>query len=107
MGAHPRRAATRNQLATQTGTYLVDWESAKLAPRERDLATLVEHGWGHLVDADPTLLEMFDLEWRLDEISHYAAWFRLPTPATTATRSPWPGCTTKSKRDPRDNSCRT
>ena len=38
----------------------------------------MEHGWGHLVDADPAMLQMFDLEWRLDEISQYAAWFEAP-----------------------------
>lgn len=66
---------TGNHLMTHTGTYLVDWESLKLAPRERDLRVFVEHGWGSLVDADPRLLEMFDLEWRLDEISQYSTWF--------------------------------
>ena len=69
---------TRNQLATQTGTYLVDWESAKLAPRERDLAPWWSTAGDTWSSADPTMLEMFDLEWRLDEISQYAAWFEAP-----------------------------
>ena len=59
---------TRNQLATPDGPVLVDWESIRLAPRERDLRWL--HGRG-----DPALVAMFDVEWRLDEISQYAAWF--------------------------------
>ena len=96
---------TRNQLTTQAGTYLVDWESAKLAPRERDLATLVEHGWGHLVDADPALLEMFDLEWRLDEISQYAAWFEAPHTGTDSDEVALAGLHHELRRDPRDNSC--
>jgi spectinomycin phosphotransferase len=97
---------TRNQLVTQTGTYLVDWESAKLAPRERDLATLVEHGWGHLVDADPHLLEMFDLEWRLDEISQYATWFEAEHTGGESDEVALAGLHHELQRDPRDNGCR-
>jgi len=97
---------TRNQLFTQTGTYLVDWESAKLAPPERDLATLVEHGHGDLVDADPTLLQMFDLEWRLDEIAQYAAWFEAPHTGTESDDVALAGLHHELRRDPRDSSCR-
>jgi spectinomycin phosphotransferase len=56
-----------NQLITGSGIVLVDWESLKLAPAERDLRTLDE--------GDPTMLELFDLEWRLDEINQYTNWF--------------------------------
>jgi len=98
---------TRNQLVTQTGTYLVDWESAKVAPRERDLATLVEHGWGHLVDAEPDLLTMFDLEWRLDEISQYASWFEAPHAGSESDEVALRGLHHELRREPRDNSCRT
>lgn len=59
-----------NQLVTASGTMLVDWETLKLAPVERDLQTL---GSG-----DPVMLELFDLEWRLDEISQYTTWFSEP-----------------------------
>ena len=62
-----------NQLLTATGRYLVDWESLKLAPRERDLRDLVDAG--ATVEADPDMLELFDLEWRLDEVDQYIAWF--------------------------------
>jgi spectinomycin phosphotransferase len=60
---------------------LVDWESLKLAPRERDLRTLVVAGHPQ-PDGDPGMLEMFDLEWRLDEISAYATWFEAPHAGT-------------------------
>jgi len=65
---------TRNQLTTPDATMLIDWESLKLAPRERDLRTLDDNGYPQ-ADADDAMIELFDLEWRLDEISQYAAWF--------------------------------
>jgi spectinomycin phosphotransferase len=63
-----------NQLVTKHGTVLVDWETLKLAPAERDLT-----GIG---DGDPPMLEMFDLEWRLGEINEYATWFAAPHTGT-------------------------
>ena len=69
-----------NQLVTSDGRLLVDWESLRLAPAERDLRTLVDDGAE--TDADPEMLELFDLEWRLDEISQYAAWFAAPHAGT-------------------------
>ena len=59
-----------NQLHTAAGTVLVDWETLKLAPAERDLRTL-DRG-------DRQMLEMFDLEWRLSEVSQYTSWFSGP-----------------------------
>lgn len=69
-----------NQLVAGTQHFLVDWESLKLAPAERDLRALVEAGAD--VEVDPAMVEMFDLEWRLDEISQYAAWFAAPHAGT-------------------------
>ncbi len=97
---------TRNQLVTDSGTFLVDWESARLAPRERDLAVLVEHGYGHLVEADPAMLEMFDLEWRLDEISQYAAWFEAPHAGTESDEVALAGLHHELRRGARDTSLR-
>ena len=70
---------TRNQLRTATGPLLVDWESLKLGPKERDFATLLQSGLHWLPtygigEPDWSMVEMFDLEWRLDEISSYADW---------------------------------
>lgn len=59
-----------NQLVTASGTALVDWETLKLAPVERDLQTLCS--------GDRVMLELFDLEWRLDEINQYTTWFSQP-----------------------------
>jgi spectinomycin phosphotransferase len=78
---------TRNQLRTVDGrTLLVDWESLKLAPAERDLRFLVEQGHGSSCGADPSLVEMFDLEWRLDEVAQYAEWFQAPHAGTESDR---------------------
>ena len=94
---------TRNQLMTQTGTYLVDWESLKLAPKERDLTVLDKYGWAHLVDADPRLLEMFDLEWRLDEVSQYAAWFESRHTGSESDAVALEGLRHELLRDPRNS----
>lgn len=56
-----------NKLITASGTVIVDWETLKLAPAERDLQTL---GVG-----DRLMLELFDVEWRLGEVSEYMTWF--------------------------------
>jgi spectinomycin phosphotransferase len=66
----------RNQWVADGRTYLVDWESLKLAPHERDLATLVHEGRD--LDHDPQLVRLFDLEWRLSEIWSFAQWLQGP-----------------------------
>lgn len=75
---------THNQVVTRSGPVLVDWESLKLAPRERDLRGLVEAGRADLVAPYWPMIEMFDIEWRLDEISQYAAWFEAPHSGTAS-----------------------
>lgn len=65
-----------NQLLTASGRVLVDWESLKLAPAELDLRTLVDAGVP--TEGEPEMFELFDLEWRLDEVNQYAAWFAAP-----------------------------
>jgi spectinomycin phosphotransferase len=67
---------SENQLLTSAGRLLVDWDTLRLAPAELDLRVLVDAGAD--VDADPEMVELFDLEWRLDEISQYVAWFAAP-----------------------------
>jgi spectinomycin phosphotransferase len=66
---------TRNQMITPAGLRFVDWESVALAPRERDLGPLIEAGYADGLRPDGAMVELFDLEWRLDEIAQYAAWF--------------------------------
>jgi spectinomycin phosphotransferase len=68
-----------NQLRTDDGRFLIDWDTLRLAPAEVDLRVLVEAGAiPDQVGADPAMIDLFDLEWRLDEISQYAAWFSAP-----------------------------
>ncbi len=72
-----------NQLLTADGRFLVDWDTVRLAPAELDLRILVEAGRTPAeVGADPEMLELFDLQWRLDEISQYSAWFAAPHSGT-------------------------
>jgi len=66
----------RNQWLAHGRTWLIDWESLVLAPRERDLATLVHEGRD--VEHDPQLVRLFDLEWRLSEIWSFAQWLQGP-----------------------------
>ncbi|WP_151526228.1 phosphotransferase [Serinicoccus kebangsaanensis] len=53
---------------------LLDWETLRLAPRERD----VLDGYASLVPHDPDLLRLFRLEWQLGEVRSYADWLRGP-----------------------------
>jgi len=65
-----------NQWQAAGRVWLIDWESLQLAPRERDLATLVHEGVP--VAADPAMVRLFDLEWRLSEIWSFATWLHEP-----------------------------
>jgi spectinomycin phosphotransferase len=88
-----------NQLLTDRGRLLVDWESLTLAPAELDLRTRVGAGADpHGLGADQEMLELFDLEWRLDEISQYAAWFAGATHRDTGRRDRLPR--TPGRADP-------
>ncbi|GAA1626691.1 hypothetical protein GCM10009733_024280 [Nonomuraea maheshkhaliensis] len=66
-----------NQMLTDSGLVLVDWESFALAPHERDLLDLPEHDQRAL-GGEPEMIELFELEWRLTEIREYARWFQAP-----------------------------
>lgn len=80
-----------NQLVTATGRVLVDWESLRLAPAERDLRVLVQDGHDDLCDPAWSMVEMFDLEWRLDEIACFARWFAAPHTGSASDEVAWGG----------------
>lgn len=63
-----------NQIWIEDDVRLVDWESFRYAPPERDLGEITLHLRGGL-QIDPEMLEMFRLEWSLAEITEYARWF--------------------------------
>lgn len=72
-----------NQVRTPGGTRWVDWESVRIAPRERDLTDLLAQSTDYWRQAyphpiDPARVELFDLAWRLDEVGQYTAWFQQP-----------------------------
>ena len=79
-----------NTLQTTDGTtYLIDWDSVALAPRERDLWQLLDAPagpvWdsyqaksGHGRNPHPAIIEFFRLWWRLAEIGSYVRQFRAP-----------------------------
>ena len=79
-------AHTANVLWQLGGPVLVDWESLRLAPRERDLRVVLRDAdsaeplsayvaSGGTVDLDADMVELFDLEWWLTETALYAVQF--------------------------------
>jgi len=91
---------TRNQVRTPDGIRFVDWESLQLAPRERDLSSLVQAGYGRQAGADPAMVELFDVEWRLSEIDQYAHWFSTPHTGTPDDTIAFDGLIEELNREP-------
>ena len=86
-----------NVLKTPAGLVLVDWESALLAPPERDLWALAESDSG-LLDAysaatgtviDAGALALYRMWYDLAEISQYLRWFRGSHDDTADTAEGW------------------
>lgn len=80
---------TANVLWGPAGPVLVDWESLRVAPRERDLRTVLRGAEGAeplsayvasggTVDLDADMVELFDLEWWLRETALLALRFSGP-----------------------------
>jgi spectinomycin phosphotransferase len=80
---------TANVLWQLGGPVLVDWESLRAAPRERDLRTVLRGAdgaeplsayvaHGGTADLDDDMVELFDLEWWLWEVASYAVRFHGP-----------------------------
>ena len=75
-----------NVMRTDSGHVLVDWDTAALAPRERDLWMLVEDGdedlagyadaTGH--EVDPEAVDFFRLTWDLKDLAEYLNVLRSP-----------------------------
>ena len=80
---------TANVLWGEAGPLLVDWESLRVAPRERDLRAVLRDAdgaeplsayvaMGGSLDLDADRVELFDLEWWLGETAAYAVQFHAP-----------------------------
>lgn len=86
-----------NVLKTRDGFVFVDWESALLAPPERDLWALAESdpdvldvysaATGSAIDADA--LELYRMWYDLAEISSYIRWFRNAHDGTADAAEGW------------------
>ncbi len=90
-----------NVMRTGTGHVLVDWDTAAVAPRERDLWMLVEDGTedllaytdatGHGIDQDA--LSFFRLAWDLNDVAEYLHELRSPHRESADTRAAYQGLT--------------
>ncbi len=80
---------TANVLWAAGGPLLVDWESLRVAPRERDLREVLRDAsgaeplsayvaMGGSLDLNADMVELFDLEWWLGETALYAIQFHAP-----------------------------
>lgn len=85
-----------NQWRARGRTWSIDWESLRLAPRERDLATLVHAGVA--TDGDSAMIRLFDLEWRLSEVWSFARWLQGPPEGGADDRAALAGLTEELTR---------
>ena len=85
-----------NLLGHEGRHLLVDWDTAGLAPPERDLWSVAEgpedlerytETAGRAVDA--SALTLYRLRWDLEELSGYVGWFRAPHDRTPDTELAW------------------
>lgn len=81
--------------------HVVDWDTVRVAPRERDLRDVL-HGPGDPawaayretagdVDWRPEVAELFHAWWDLSEIGEYVRWFRGPHADSADDRTAWAG----------------
>lgn len=88
-----------NTITTDAGTVLIDWDTALLAPPERDLWSLFDEdpaiadryseATGRTVE--PNAIALYRLWWVLCEISLFTADFRAPHHDTADRRLAWQG----------------
>lgn len=86
-----------NTVTTADGVVLVDWDTALIAPPERDLWDLVGEDASVAVEyaaltgvaVDPATVELYRLAWDLTEIAIYVSDFRRPHERTDDTAEAW------------------
>lgn len=91
-----------NAIMTADGPVLIDWDTARLAPAERDLWSLIaeDPSTRRLYESlsgsalDDAALTLYRLSWDLCEIALYIDDFRRPHDGTEDTAIAWTGLTT-------------
>ncbi|GIH26707.1 hypothetical protein Aph01nite_50170 [Acrocarpospora phusangensis] len=86
-----------NTMRTADGFVLIDWETALLAPPERDLWAL-DPGDGSILTAyatatgvtpDPAVMELYQIRWTLTDLAICVAGFRAPHTGTRDDAESW------------------
>ena len=77
-----------NVVFTDGGPVLIDWDTTKVAPRERDLWMIAADGFD-VGDANPDLLQLYRAQWDLGELHDYARRFADPQDDGPAGDAAW------------------
>ncbi len=86
-----------NTMLTAAGWMLIDWDTALVAPPERDLWSLdpgdgsILGGYAEATGVRPlaSMLELYRIRWDLAEIAEYASRFRRPHPGSRDDDESW------------------
>jgi spectinomycin phosphotransferase/16S rRNA (guanine(1405)-N(7))-methyltransferase len=85
-----------NTMLTADGWRLIDWDTALVAPPERDLwmfdsGALAGYAAATGVPPLPSMLELYRLRWDIADLSAYVARFRRPHPGSADDDKSWAG----------------
>ena len=92
-----------NTLASPEGRMLIDWDTALIAPPERDLWMLLGasgsavppvYSPARIVDVSRDVLDLYRMLWDLMEIAGYIAFFRSPHSETADAAESWKNLST-------------
>ena len=94
-----------NTIASPDGRMLIDWDTALIAPPERDLSMLLDppasasavptaYSLARTVDVSRELLDLYRMLWDLMEIAGYVAFFRSPHSETADAAESWKNLST-------------
>lgn len=83
-----------NIMITQDGPVLIDWDTARVAPPERDLWMTGAHQRYFALTGRrirPDRLDFFRLRWELADLASFGSWLRQPHRATPDNERAWNG----------------